>query len=323
MTIDIHGHVTSPELFERYPMPRSLADIDGMIERKSALGITTTIIGSPVGAGTMVPVPGVDNYDQPPDQLENFHEWVAETVRDHATHLRAYAYVNPFADDGSLDRAAERLAQDEFVGIIANTSVRGEFLDTERAEPFFAMAAQTRSPILLHPPARPAAGHDAGIGFVEHIARPCDITMGVAAVLLGGWLNRFPDLVLIAPNAGGALALLTEKLVMAHRRNVGGRPGPAGDHEADVATDPGVSLGLSRLYVDTATPSRAALHAAATTFGPSRMLFGTDSPPLATPLARALDMVGALDIDAAARARILGGTAAALFGLGDLVGAAA
>ena len=117
MTVDIHGHVTSPELFKRFPMPPSLADIDGMIEAKAALGITMTVVGSPVGAGTMVPVPGLDNYEQPADALEAFHEWLAETVRAHPRHLRAYAYVNPYGGDDQLDQAAKRLSQAEGHGI--------------------------------------------------------------------------------------------------------------------------------------------------------------------------------------------------------------
>lgn len=89
LVIDAHGHVTSPELFKRFPMPPSLADVDGMIERKAALGIGVTIVGSPVGSGTMVPVPGLDNYAQPASQLEAFHEWVAELVRAPADTARA------------------------------------------------------------------------------------------------------------------------------------------------------------------------------------------------------------------------------------------
>jgi len=304
MIIDVHGHVTSPELFRRFPMPPSLADIDGMIERKAALGIGLTIVGSPVGAGTMVPVPGLDNYAQTADQLESFHEWLARTVQERAGHLRAYVYVNPFGDDAELDRAAAWLAQEEFVGLITNTSVRGEYLGSPRAEGLFALAAQASSPVLLHPPAEPAAapamrGH---LGLIEHVARPCDITCGVAAILIAGWLDRYPALRLIAPNAGGALALLREKLDLAQRRAAGPVTSP-------------VSQQLREIYVDTATPSGLALAAALAVFGPERMLFGTDSPPLSTPLPAAVDAVGRLDTGADGRDRILAGTARELFGL--------
>jgi len=315
MTIDIHGHVTSPELFKRFPMPPSLADIDGMIEQKAALGIDLTIVGSPVGAGTMVPVPGLDNYAQPADQLDSFHEWVAETVREHADHLRGYVYVNPFAEDDSLARAAKRLAQDEFVGLIVNTSVRGEYLGSPRAEEFFALAAEADVPVLLHPPAEPvgAAAMHGHLGLIEHVVRPCDVTSGVASILFAGWLDRFPTLKLIVANAGGSLPLLREKLDLAQQR--AGGPPNSGPPKPGTPQKP-ISANLSKLYVDTATPSRIALAAAAEVFGPAHLLFGTDSPPLTAPLHTTLDMVAGLDVTDEQKALITAGTARALFKLG-------
>ena len=302
MTIDVHGHVTPPELLKRFPMPPSLGDIDGMVERKAALGITTTVVGSPVGAGTMLPVPGIDNYAQPADSLASFHDWVAETVREKAGRLAGYVYLNPLDGTAAVGRAAELLAQPEFVGLIVNSSVRGEFLNDARSDEFFAMAEETGAPVLLHPPAVPVGADSMkAVGAIEHVVRPCDITMGVAAILLAGRLQRFPGLKLIAPNAGGALALLAEKLDMAQRR--------------DGVDGPPISQQLRQIYVDTGTPSVTALRAAAEVFGPDRMLFGTDSPPLATPLDAALASVAALGLSEADRSKVLRDNAAALFGL--------
>ena len=301
MTIDVHGHVTPPELLKKFPMPPSLGDIDGMVARKAALGITTTVVGSPVGYGTMLPVPGMDNYAQPADSLARFHEWVGETVRDKAGALTGYVYANPFSAD-DVKRAAELLRQREFTGLIVNSSVRGEFLDDERTDDFFAMAEESGAPVLLHPPAIPVAAEAMKkVGAIEHVVRPCDITMGVAAILLAGRLRRFPGLKLIAPNAGGALALLREKLDMAGRR--------------DGIEGPPVSEQLRLIHVDTATPSLPALRAALEVFGPDRLLFGTDSPPLATPLDAALaaiDQLGLSDMD---KHKVLVGNAEALFGM--------
>ena len=98
MIVDAHGHITHPELFKRYPMPPALADIGGMLDRKSAAGIGMTVVGSPVGFGTMSKR-GHDNYAQGLDELRSFHEWLAETVREHAPRLAAYAYTNPCGGD--------------------------------------------------------------------------------------------------------------------------------------------------------------------------------------------------------------------------------
>ena len=318
MTVDIHGHVTSPELFKRFPMPPSLADIDGMIEAKAALGITMTVVGSPVGAGTMVPVPGLDNYEQPADALEAFHEWLAETVRAHPRHLRAYAYVNPYGGDDQLDRAAKRLSQAEFTGLIVNSSVKGSFLGEPRADSFFAMAAEHDVPVLLHPPAEPAGSRAlANLGLIEHVARPCDVALGVAAIIFAGWLEKYPSLRLVAATGGGALPLLAEKLDLVAARPPGPPGGRPGGPPAVTLTSKPSEL-LRRIYVDTATPSRAALAAAIGTFGAGQVLFGTDSPPLAAPLEAALDSVAALPetvASAADKAAILGQNASKLFRL--------
>lgn len=320
--IDTHGHVTSPELFKRFPMPPSLADVDGMIQRKLALGIDMTIIGSPVGAGTMVPVPGLDNYAQPTSELEAFHEWVAELVRSHQAHLRGYVYVNPFGGDDELDRAAKRLAQPEFVGMIVSSSVRGEYLGSPAAGEFFALADQASCPVLVHPPAKPVgvAAMHGHLGLIEHVTRPCDVTSGVASIVFGGWLDKYPGLKIIAPNAGAALPLLPEKLDLAQQRT--GPPAPASAGGAASAAAPlsdgaPASTLLRNIYVDTATPSAAGLAAAVEIFGAAHVLFGTDSPPLTTPLNSALAMIGRLDISQAERDAILGGNAVELFGLSE------
>jgi 6-methylsalicylate decarboxylase len=325
VTIDVHGHITSPRLFERFPMPASLGDIEGMIEGKLAVGIDLTIVGSPVGAGTMVPMPGLDNYAQPAAELDAFHEWAAETIRSNAEHLRGYVYVNPLGGRDELDRAAKWLSEPEFVGLIVNTSVNGEYLDSPAVDDFFAMASSAGAPVLLHPPAQPVEsralrGH---LGLIEHVARPCDITCGVAAILFAGWLEKYPELRLIAPNAGGALALLAEKLELAQRR--AGPPGPpsapAGSPgpppaAASVPATPIREL-LSRIYVDTATPSRLALAAAIEVFGSDHLMFGTDSPPMTSSLQDALDRVEHAPLSSDQRRSVLSDNAAALFGLTD------
>ena len=100
-------------------------------------------------------MPGLDNYAQPLDQLKSFHEWLAETVAKHSPRLAAYAYTNPFGGDEMLDQTAQTVRDGGFVGLIVNTSVKGEYLDSERADPFFEMASELGVPVFLHPPAEP------------------------------------------------------------------------------------------------------------------------------------------------------------------------
>ncbi|AXI80848.1 amidohydrolase family protein [Peterkaempfera bronchialis] len=327
MIIDIHGHLSPPEAARRFPMPPSLTDVDGMLAARAQAGIDLTIIGSPVGAGAMARVPGVDNYAQPRDRLRAFHAWMSGLIGTFPDQLRGYVYANPFGDDDHLEGVRQTLADPAFVGLITTSSVHGELLGSPRADSFFALAAEAAVPVLVHAPAEPAGTERVtDFGFVEQIGRFGDLTSGLAMIAFAGWLDKYPGLRLIGATGGGALALLPERLQTAARprhwapaaAGPGERPPtrehpPTGERPPSVTADPGAAL--RRLYVDTSTTSAAHLRLNAEVLGPDRMLLGTDSPPLASPLEDHLRMIEKLPIDQEAQQRILGGNAEALFDL--------
>jgi predicted TIM-barrel fold metal-dependent hydrolase len=317
MIVDIHGHITPPELFEKFPMPPALKDIAGMIARKQAAGIGLTIVGSPVGFGTMTPVPGFDPYEQSLDRLKSFHEWLAETVRKHAPHLAAYVYTNPFGGPAELAQAAQTIKQPGFVGFIINTSIRGEYLDSARADEFFAMAAELDVPVFLHPPAEPVGSKAfADFRVVEYLGRYLEVAASLAALVFGGRLERYPSLKVIAATAGGPIGLAAGRLDLAARaRHFTTEPG-----RTPAALSEPPSAYLRRIYVDTANASLPNHLANLELMGPQRILFGTDSPPLATPLGVALEAVNALPVGEEDKANILHKNAERLF---NLTGAAA
>ncbi|KOX11184.1 amidohydrolase [Streptomyces sp. NRRL B-3648] len=314
-------------------MPPSLTDVDGMLAARAAAGIDLTVIGSPVGAGAMARVPGVDNYAQPRDRLRAFHAWMSGLIRKFPDQLRGYVYANPFGDDDHLEGVRETLADPAFVGLITTSSVHGELLGSPRADSFFALAAEAGVPVLVHAPAEPVGTERVEeTGFVEQIGRFGDVTLGMAAIAFAGWLDKYPGLRLIGATGGGALALLPERLQTAARPRhwaggapPAGRPGTASASPAErpaprqdpaaprPSADPAAAL--RRMYVDTSPFSAAHLSLNAEVLGPERMLFGTDSPPMAAPLEDFIHLIEKLPVDAAAQQRILGGNAQALFDL--------
>jgi predicted TIM-barrel fold metal-dependent hydrolase len=329
--VDVHGHITHPELFKRYPMPPALADIEGMLDRKSEAGIGLTIVGSPVGFGTMTRMPGHDNYAQPLDQLKSFHEWLAETVAEHSPRLAAYAYTNPLGGDEMLEQTAQTVRDGGFVGLIVNTSVKGDYLDSERADAFFEMAAELGKPIFLHPPAEPVGSDSiADFRLVEQVGRFMDVTVGLSILVFSGRLEQYPDLQFLAATAGGAISLLAGRLDQAYRpRHWGGqRPGakagaPSGgppggggppvQYENKIASEP--STFLANVYVDTANSSVHNHLANLDLMGADHLLFGTDSPPLSTPLDEAVGLVQGLPISDGDKQQVLELNARRVFGL--------
>lgn len=305
-------------------MPRTLGQVEEMISTKLARGVRTTIIGSPVGGGAMVPLPGIDNYAQSEDDLARHDTWLAGLVDRYPDRLRAYVYVNPFGGAAHLRRVAQTVREPQFVGLIANTSVAGRYLDAPEAEDFFALAAEADLPVLLHPPAMPAAGTGLdNLLLIEQLGRFGDITTGLACCVLGGWLDRFPGLKLIGPAAGGALGLLVEKLdrIMAPAHWDGGgestrtgTPPPRLMRRLAALAEPPSGY-LPRIWVDTATPSASAVELALRVFGPDRVLYGTDSPPLPhSEPGATLDLLDRLGLPGPVREGIGERNALALFG---------
>ncbi|PRY25802.1 amidohydrolase family protein [Pseudosporangium ferrugineum] len=307
--IDVHGHLSPPG--ERGGGPPALRDPAAAIERKRALGIRYTVIGSPVGAGSMLPTGAADNYRQSADQVKAHNELMARLVDSYPEALRTYAYVDPFGGDAMLAQARDLVADWRFAGLVVNTSIDGEYLGSPRAADFFALADELRVPVLLHPPAAPVgSGSFTDLAMVEHLARFNDVTAGVASIVCAGWLERYPDLVLVAAAGGGGLALLGEKLdVMA----ASPRPPHAEIKRPALRRPPSESL--ARIYVDTSNPTPAALAANVTAFGAGHVLFGTDAPPLMDVLDRTVRMVAGAGLPPADRELIAEGNAAALYGL--------
>ncbi|HYS40549.1 MAG TPA: amidohydrolase family protein [Pseudonocardiaceae bacterium] len=303
MYIDVHGHLAP--FGETGGGPPSLRDPEAAIARKRELGVVMTIIGSPVGAGSMLPGTGVDNYTQSADQVRGHNELMGDLVDRFPDSLRAYAYVDPFGGDAMLAQAVDLLADQRFVGLITSSSVNGEFLGSPRAAGFFAMAAEQRVPVLLHPPAEPVGTAGIGpIGLVEHVARPCDVTMSVATIVCAGVLDRYPDLCLIAAAGGGGLAFLAEKLDLAMART---------NADAPPLTTPSESL--RRMYVETSCPSPVQLRANLQTFGRSHVLFGSDAPPVMAGLAGITEIVASSVLNDDELAAVAWRNAARVFGL--------
>jgi aminocarboxymuconate-semialdehyde decarboxylase len=341
MIIDVHGHIISEEAAKRAPMPRSLVDVEGMIEAKADAGIELTIVGSPSGARTMAPAHRFAGYQrpfghqQPFDQLRALHDWLGETVQTWWRHLRAYVYCDVFGDERSIAAAAETLKEPGFVGLIANFSAEAEYLDSSRADDFFAMVEETGVPVLLHAGPMPASCRDiANYGLLEIFGRPCDATLGLAALVLSGRLERHPSLKVISANSGGAFSLFADRIDWAVRprhwddrttqdRGEGAAAGSPVPELHQTTTSVPPSELASRLYVDTTFDHRSLHEANLRLLGARNIVFGTDAPPIPVMFKDKVQAVRDLPIADAEVADILAGNALRLFDLTDFLEARA
>jgi aminocarboxymuconate-semialdehyde decarboxylase len=143
------------------------------------------------------------------------------------------------------------------------------------------------------------------------VSRFFDVAASLAALVVAGRLEQYPDLELVAATAGGGVALIHNRIDAAHHS----RPPAEGVVRTALSRSP--SDYLRTVYVDTASMNRELQLANLEFMGPERMLFGTDSPPLATPLPDAIAMVDSLPISDEDRENVLAGNARRLFKLDE------
>ena len=200
-----------------------------------------------------------------------------------------------------LARSCDRGAS----GVMVLANVAGRSLTEDAFVPIWAEIDRRALPVLVHPGEPPGADlMDMGrydlswsVGFMF------DTTLALTRMIFDGFLDRFPNLKLIAAHGGGTLPYLVGRLEkgdaveLPQRRRMTAKP-----------TDY-----LRRIWYDCITYDLGALRYLISVVGPERVLFGTDWPHQVHDVAGSLANTAALPADE--RDAIRGGNAISLFGL--------
>jgi aminocarboxymuconate-semialdehyde decarboxylase len=184
-------------------------------------------------------------------------------------HALATVPMNePIAAAKELRRAHDELGM---TGVEIGTSVGDTTLDDPSLEPFFAAAEELGMPVMLHPymsmisPPGPAVQ---GFHLANVVGNPLETFVAASRLIVGGVLDRHPDLRVLLVHAGGALPFQIGRLQHAYEARAETR---------EVAQRDPVSY-LGRFLFDTIIFDPHALRFLIERVGAERVLFGTDIP---------------------------------------------
>ena len=155
-------------------------------------------------------------------------------------------------------------------GAVIGTTGAGQGLDDPALDPVWAAAERDGLMIFAHP--HYGLGNEAlaGYGHAMPLALgfPFETTAAVARLILGGALDRFPDLRLMAAHAGGVLPYLAARLDAC----------VAGDRHSPVRLRHEPSAYLGRMFFDAIGYQAPTLALLMALVGKDRIMFGTDHP---------------------------------------------
>jgi aminocarboxymuconate-semialdehyde decarboxylase len=229
---------------------------------------------------------------------------MAEAQRVHADRIRWFASL-PWEYS---DRAVEELAgscDEGAVGVMVIANIAGRSLTEPAFAPIWAEIDRRGLPVLVHPGEPPGSDFlDMGrydlswsVGFMF------DTTLALTRMIFDGFLDRFPNLKLIAAHGGGALPYLVgrfekgDAVELPERRRMIAKP----------------TEYLRRIWYDCITYDLGALRYLISVVGPERVMFGTDWPHQVHDVVGSLANTAALSPDD--REAIRGGNATRLFRL--------
>ncbi len=200
-----------------------------------------------------------------------------------------------------LDRACATGA----VGVMVLANIDGASLSDPKFDEVWAEIDRRALPVLVHPSAPPGieALDLARHYLVATVGFTFDTTLAVGRLIFDGFLDRFPNLKLIAAHAGGALPYLVSRMDHWHRTYEELR-----QHAPDAPSEY-----ARRVYFDSVTYDRRALELCVAIAGPDHVMYGSDYPHKVGDMSGCLELVDTLSDSVASAIR--GGNAERIFQL--------
>jgi aminocarboxymuconate-semialdehyde decarboxylase len=229
---------------------------------------------------------------------------MAEAQVAHPSRIRWFASLPWEYPDLAIEELARSHAAGA-AGVMVLANIAGRSLSEAAFEPIWAEIDRRAMPVLVHPSEPPGAElQDMGrydlswsVGFIF------DTTLALTRLIFDGFLDRFPNLKLIAAHGGGALPYLVGRFEKGNAVEL-----PQRRRMVAAPTDY-----LRRIWYDCITYDPGALRYLISVVGADRVLFGTDWPHQVHDVAGSRANTGSLPPDQ--RDAIRGGNAEGLFGL--------
>jgi aminocarboxymuconate-semialdehyde decarboxylase len=229
-----------------------------------------------VGMQVLSPIPVTFCYSASPAGTAELaaaqNEFFARITHEHPSRFAALGAVALQDPDRAVDEMRSCMGDRGFFGVEIGTRIGDAELADASLDRFFAVAHELGAFVLVHPTDQdlPHRVIEMGVGFGAGM--PIETALAAAALIARGALARRPEVRICLAHGGGALPAMIGRL-------------DKGATITGVSADsPELPSRLARrLWCDSLTYNREALHAAVELFGLDHVVFGSDYPFPAMP----------------------------------------
>ncbi|MCI0575799.1 MAG: amidohydrolase family protein [Chloroflexi bacterium] len=323
--IDIHAHIIVPEI-TRAAAPaeawrpdvswqggrqfvafggkrigsalREFVDIEQILVEQEQAGVDVVVL---------TPWSSLFHYDADLEaaiQLSRVqNEALARLVREHGPRVAGLGTVAMQDSEAAVAELKRCVNELGLLGVEIGTNVNGIYLGDDRFRPFWTAAEQVGAFVEIHPVSGIGGPTNREYYLWNAYANPAETALTAAHMILSGLLEAHPSLKICLFHGGGHLPYQIGRLDRAFkvrpeaRQRIGAPP----------------STYLKQFYFDTIIHSAEALAYLVDLVGVDQVMLGSDYP-FDMGYDRPVEVVEALDLPEADKARILGGNAARLLG---------
>ncbi len=244
-------------------------------------------------------VPGVhfEERSRGKDLARVTNDAFGEIVERYPDRLSAFATL-PTQDPAAAARELERAVNDlGLLGAMIFSNLNGRPLDHPEFWPIYETAEALQAPLIVHPIGPASLANLDEMRLVALLGFPFDMTLAAARLALSGVLDRFPKLILIMSQLGGALPMLAERI----ERGYGIYPELSGTLRRSPTEY------FREMYYDTVPYGMFGIPATYQLAGAERILVGSDYPHQIGDLTTCTSVIRGMDVPDEEKALMLGG----------------
>ncbi len=195
------------------------------------------------------------------------NEFIAEMCASHPTRFAGMGAVSLQHPELAVQQLKSFVKEYGFRGVEVSSLVDGKEIADKEFHPFWQAAAELGIVVFVHPLGTTLGARTSQYYFANLVGQPLEITLALSQIIVGGVLDKYPQLSLLAAHGGGYLGLCSGRIDHGWRVRPESRTTPELPSEY-----------LKRIYFDSVVHDQRELRQLIEKVGAENVVIGSDYP---------------------------------------------